>query len=93
MEPSWHGAAKSVAMRNNANERPRVTFDYKGIQTRLVETVTVHDVVWTCRLLSRLSAQQWDDAFRAAAYQPAERQRFIAKLKSKIDQGLALASS
>ena len=71
----------------------RITFDYKGIHTRLVETVTVQDVVWTCRLMSRLSAQQWDDAFRAAAYEPAERQRFIAKLKSKVNQGLALARS
>ena len=69
----------------------RIKFDYKGINTRLVETVTVQDVVWMCRLMSRLSARQWDDAFRAAAYEPAERQRFIAKLKSKIDQGLALA--
>jgi hypothetical protein len=74
-------------------EGDRVKFDYKGINTRLVETVTVHDVVWACRLMSRLSARQWDDAFRAAAYQPAERQRFIAKLKSKINQGLALAPS
>jgi hypothetical protein len=74
-------------------EADRVKFDYNGVHTRLVETVTVQDVVWTCRLMSRLSPQQWDDAFRAAAYQPAERQRFIAKLKSKIDQGLALASS
>ena len=74
-------------------EAYRVKFDYKGVNTRLVETVTVRDVVWTCRLMSRLSPQQWDDAFRAAAYQPAERQRFIAKLKSKIGQGLALASS
>jgi hypothetical protein len=69
----------------------RIEFDYKGVNTGLVDTVTVQDVVWTCRLMSRLSAQQWDDAFRAAAYDPAERQRFIAKLKSKIDQGLALA--
>jgi hypothetical protein len=68
----------------------RITFDYKGINTRLVDTVTVQDVVWACRLMSRLSAQQWDDAFRAAAYEPVERQRFIAKLKSKINQGLAL---
>jgi hypothetical protein len=74
-------------------EADRVKFDYNGVHTRLVDTVTVQDVVWTCRLMSRLSPQQWDDAFRAAAYQPAERQRFIAKLKSKIDQGLALASS
>ena len=71
----------------------RITFDYKGINTRLVETVTVQDVVWTCRLMSRLSDKQWDDAFRAAAYETAERQRFIAKLKSKVNQGLALARS
>ena len=71
----------------------RITFDYKGVNTGLVETVTVQDVVWACRLMSRLSAQQWDDAFRAAAYEPAERQRFIAKLKSKVHQGLALARS
>jgi hypothetical protein len=71
----------------------RITFDYKGINTRLVETVTVQDVVWTCRLMARLSDKQWDDAFRAAAYETAERQRFIAKLKSKVNQGLALARS
>jgi hypothetical protein len=71
----------------------RIKFDYKGVNTRLVETVAVQDVVWMCRLMSRLSAKQWDDAFRAAAYEPAERQRFIAKLKSKVDQGLALAAS
>jgi hypothetical protein len=46
-----------------------------------------------CRLMSRLSDKQWDDAFRAAAYETAERQRFIAKLKSKVNQGLALARS
>jgi hypothetical protein len=74
-------------------EGDRITFHYKGVNTHLVETLTVQDVVWTCRLMSRLSAQQWDDAFRAAAYPLADRQRFIAKLKSKIDQGLALTSS
>jgi hypothetical protein len=74
-------------------EGDRVKFDYKGIQTGLVDRVTVQDVVWMCRLMARLSAHQLDDAFRAAAYQPDERRRFIAKLNSKIDQGLALASS
>jgi hypothetical protein len=74
-------------------EGDRVTFHYRGVNTRLVETVAVQDVVWMCRLMSRLSAQQWDDAFRAAGYPLGDRQRFIAKLKSKIDQGLALTSS
>ena len=29
----------------------------------IVDTVTPADVVWTCRLLSRLSDEQWNDAF------------------------------
>ncbi len=36
----------------------------------LVDTVTPADVVWTCRLLSRLSDEQWNAAFCAAGYPP-----------------------
>ena len=67
-------------------------FDYRGVHTRLVDMVTVADVVWTCRLLDRVSDSQWDDVFRAAGYDMAARQRFITKLKAKIQQGLAAAS-
>jgi hypothetical protein len=72
-------------------EGQRVTFDYRGIHNGLVDTLTVDDVVWTCRLMARISDRQWRDAFRAAEYADAEQQRFITKLKSKIDEGLALA--
>jgi hypothetical protein len=70
----------------------RVEFDYRGIYDSVVETVTVDDVVWTCRLLSRLSDQQWNAAFEAAGYPPDQAARFIAKLKSKVAQGLALST-
>ena len=70
----------------------RIEFDYKGIYKGVVETVTPADVVWTCRLLSRLSDQQWRDAFAAGGYPPDQANRFIAKLKSKIAEGLALAN-
>lgn len=72
-------------------EGQRVTFEYRGIHARLVDTLTVGDVVWTCRLMARLSDQQWDDAFRAAGYGHAERQRYVAKVKAKIGEGLSLA--
>jgi hypothetical protein len=72
-------------------EGPRVTFHYRGIHNGLVDTLTVGDVVWTCRLMARLSDRQWHDAFRAAGYADGEQKRFITKLKSKIDEGLALA--
>jgi len=72
-------------------EGQRVTFDYHGIYEPLVGTLTVNDVIWTCRLMARISDRQWRDAFRAAGYQEAEQQRYITKLKSKISEGLALA--
>jgi hypothetical protein len=68
----------------------RVTFDYRGIHGNLVETVTTNDVAWTCRLLARISDKQWRDAFRAGGYDDTEQRRYIAKLESKIAEGLAL---
>ncbi len=70
----------------------RVEFDYGGIYKHIVETVTAADVLWTCRLLARLSDEQWRAAFTAGGYPPDQSARFIAKLKSKIAEGLALKS-
>ncbi len=74
-------------------EENRVKFDYHGTNAGLVNTLTVEDVVWTCRLMARLTDRQWHDAFRAAGYLDADRLRYITKLKSKIREGLALARS
>jgi len=52
----------------------------------------VEHVVWTCGLLNRLSDQQWRDAFRAASYSNDATERYVASLKSKIAEGLALPS-
>jgi hypothetical protein len=73
-------------------ENGRVEFFYRGIHAEILDTLTVQDVVWTSRLLSQLSDQQWDDAFRAAGYDETTRKRFIAKMKAKIAEGLALAT-
>jgi hypothetical protein len=72
-------------------EGERLRFYYRGANGLLVDSVTIHDVVWTSRLMARLSDEQWHDAFRAAGYGDAYRSRYIAKLKSKIAEGLALA--
>jgi hypothetical protein len=69
----------------------RVRFDYNGIHQKVVDTVTVDDVVWTCRLMARISDDQWRDAFRAGGFTPGEQLRYVQKLKSKIRDGLALA--
>jgi hypothetical protein len=71
-------------------ENGRVEFSYSGPNKSLVSNITVDDVRWTAELMSRLSDKQWQDAFRAAGYTEADSARFIAKLKEKIAQGLAL---
>jgi hypothetical protein len=70
-----------------------VSFDYRGLNQALVDTVTVPDVIWACELLSRISDQQWQAAFKAGAYVPADADRYIAKIKEKIGQGLALKAA
>jgi hypothetical protein len=52
----------------------------------------VADVEWACGLLSRLSDQQWHDAFRAGGYNPDETRRYVAKIKAKVAQGLQVAA-
>jgi hypothetical protein len=61
-----------------------VTFDYRGLDSALVDSVTAADLRWTAAQLSRLSDAQWDDAFRAGGYTPETRQRFIRKIQQKL---------
>ena len=69
-----------------------VDFSYGGIYKKYVEgRISVADVEWASRLLGRLSDRQWQDAFRAAGYEPAEANRFIARIKSKIAEGRGLS--
>jgi hypothetical protein len=72
------------------HEDGRVEFHYKGIYRDVINSVTVADVVWAAERLAVLTDAQWQDAFGAAGYTPEETTRFVAKLKSKIEDGLAL---
>jgi hypothetical protein len=71
-------------------EGEKVRFDYRGIHQRLVDTLTIEDVLWTCRRMARITDAQWRGAFAAAGYTEATQDRFIAKMKAKIQEGLAL---
>ena len=46
---------------------------------------------WTCERLSRLTPQQWRDAFRAGGYDAALAERFIKRLQEKIAEGMSLS--
>jgi hypothetical protein len=68
----------------------KVDFEYRGRHAALFQTITPADVRWICTRLSHLTNQQWQDAFRAGGFAPAIADRFIRRMKQKIDEGLAL---
>jgi hypothetical protein len=68
-----------------------VDFAYQGWYKNLVEErIKPEEVAWACNLLGQLSDKQLQDAFRAAHYEPDIANRFIAKLREKIQQGRGL---
>jgi hypothetical protein len=67
-----------------------VTLDYRGPRGEILETMNVADVIWACELMNRLKDSQFDEAFKAAEYDTATRARFVAKIRAKIREGLAL---
>ena len=70
----------------------RVDFFYRGIHRSLIERLTARDVVWAAERMSRVSDEQWHDAFRAAGYSDDHARRYVTKIKSKIAEGLKLAN-
>jgi hypothetical protein len=67
-----------------------VEFDYHARHKELFKDITAEDVVWICELMNQITPKQYVDAFRAGAYEPATAERFIAKLRSKVQEGLNL---
>jgi hypothetical protein len=68
----------------------RVRFYYHGAwrEPHLKRGVTPADVRWIAERLAQLTAGQWSDAFKAAGYNDADAQRFVLRLRQKVDEGL-----
>jgi hypothetical protein len=74
------------------DDRFQPKFDYRGIYRDVLDTVTLNEVAWACRLLERVSERQWRDAFRAGGYDDERAARYIRKIKAKIAQGLEVTA-
>jgi hypothetical protein len=70
-----------------------VQFNYHGWHQELVKRISPGDVAWASAWLGQLSEQQWSDAFRAGGYAPAVADRFIGRLREKIDEGRRLGDA
>jgi hypothetical protein len=67
-----------------------VQFHYKGRHQELLSMITPADVQWGAQQMARLTDAQWRDAFRAGNYAGPIADRYIARIKEKIADGLAL---
>jgi hypothetical protein len=70
----------------------RVQFDYHARHKELLTDIAPADVVWICRLFSRITDRQWADLFAGAHLSDETGRRYTQKIKSKIQEGLALQS-
>jgi hypothetical protein len=71
----------------------KVQFDYRGRHKALFNNIKPADVRWICSQLQQLTGDQWQDAFRAGGFAKSVADRFIRRMKQKIDEGLALKDS
>ena len=74
-------------------ENGRVQFDYQARHRELLEDITPGDVAWICGLFARITDQQLADAFLAAEMPAETSERYIRKIKSKIQEGLSLSAN
>jgi len=78
-----HGFIKAV-------DHGRVRFHYRGRHQKLFEDLRPADVRWACERFSRLTDEQLEAAFRAASYDAVTTKRFVAALRARVAEGLAL---
>jgi len=71
----------------------RVQLDYQARHRELLEDITPDDVVWVSQLFARITDQQLADAFLAADMPAETSERYIRKIKSKIQEGLSLRTN
>jgi hypothetical protein len=67
-----------------------VKFGFRGRHQDLLADIRVADVVWLCERVLKITDNQWRDAFHAGGYNDDLTTRFVARIKQKAAEGLAL---
>ena len=70
-----------------------IRFAFTGRHRELLEMITPADLRWAATRLQRLTGRQWHDAFRAANYADAVRDRYVRKIRQKIEEALKVAAT
>ena len=76
----------------NGVEGGMVVLDFQGKNSDLMRNITVADAKWIGGLLSRLSDNQLQDAFRAANYTPEQVRMLAGAVRKRINELVNLQS-
>jgi hypothetical protein len=71
-------------------EQQWVRFAYRGRHQELLRRIPVADLHWACENMLAITDAQWRDAFRAGNYDEAATARYVARIRAKAREGLAL---
>lgn len=71
----------------------RIEFHYAGRHQELMAMLRPEDLGWAATRLQKLTDEQWADAFRTANYTNETRDRFLRRIREKIDEALKVATS
>lgn len=67
-----------------------VRFAFRGRHQELLQRIPVADFHWACRRVLAITDRQWRDAFAAANYDADTTARYVARIRGKAEEGLAL---
>lgn len=67
-----------------------VRFAFRGRHQELLRRISVADLRWACARVLALTDRQWRDAFSAANYDETTTARYVARIRAKAREGLAL---
>jgi hypothetical protein len=70
-----------------------IEFEYTGRHRQLLRMIRPEDLRWAATRLDRLTERQWHDAFRAANYTDEIRDRYLRKIRQKIEEARKLAAT
>ncbi len=71
----------------------RIEFAFTGRHQELLKMITPADLRWAATRMQQFTDAQWRDAFRAANYSDEIRDRYLRKIRQKIEEALKVAVS
>jgi len=69
---------------------PFARFAYRGRHQELLRRIPIDHLKWACERVLALTDRQWRDAFAAGNYDEATTARYVARIRAKAEEGLAL---